>query len=337
MELVEVVRDFALDAEVPVYNEDEIDPLVFLREHVMRNRPAILKCKAERYPCLSRWSSLDAVAQRLGDTPLTVCVTPNGRADAVTVVNKTDGVRDPDGDSDDTEKMFLEPQEITMTYGDLVNILKAQFHNEDNNSNDADGNNDVYYYQKQNDCLRQECPALLQDVPESVDWFQKLLGCPPDAVNLWTGGKHTVTSCHQDFYENLMLVVRGQKHLLLMPPQCLPWLRKREYPCGRWDKQSDGTWTVRRDPDNQRVEWIDLDAAQWHGLHVRRVTLSPGDMLYLPAMWYHRVEQSSGDEGATVAVNWWHDMDFLTPNYVSHRFLEHLVPCIDTNDTCAAT
>lgn len=28
-------------------------------------------------------------------------------------------------------------------------------------------------------------------------------------------------------------------------------------------------------------------------------------VLYLPAMWYHKVAQEAGDEGLCVAVNYW--------------------------------
>jgi len=40
-----------------------------------------------------------------------------------------------------------------------------------------------------------------------------------------------------------------------------------------------------------------------------RVSLGKGDMLYLPALWYHKVSQSC-EGGICCAVNYWHDMEF---------------------------
>lgn len=36
-----------------------------------------------------------------------------------------------------------------------------------------------------------------------------------------------------------------------------------------------------------------------------RVKLEQGDMLYLPALWYHKVSQECSKEGICVAVNYW--------------------------------
>ena len=36
-------------------------------------------------------------------------------------------------------------------------------------------------------------------------------------------------------------------------------------------------------------------------------TLGEGDVLYLPALWWHAVSQRGGAEGSTTAVNWWYE------------------------------
>lgn len=54
-------------------------------------------------------------------------------------------------------------------------------------------------------------------------------------------------------------------------------------------------------------------------------------MLYLPALWYHRVSQN----GITVAVNYWHDMQF-DQKYVYYRFLQSLAAKTTTAAASAA-
>jgi len=40
------------------------------------------------------------------------------------------------------------------------------------------------------------------------------------------------------------------------------------------------------------------------------VTLKPGDLLYLPSLYYHHVSQKGDHEGKCIAVNYWYDMEF---------------------------
>lgn len=46
-----------------------------------------------------------------------------------------------------------------------------------------------------------------------------------------------------------------------------------------------------------------------------RVSLSEGDLLYLPAGWFHKVRQTCGVEGICVAANYWYVLfvSFLLP------------------------
>lgn len=58
-----------------------------------------------------------------------------------------------------------------------------------------------------------------------------------------------------------------------------------------------------------------------------KVTLHRGDVLYLPALWFHKVEQEVGpglsDSGQhlAIAVNYWYDQDYTAPLWT----FQHLV------------
>eukprot|EP00741_Cyanophora_paradoxa_P002534 tig00000076_g2458.t1 len=191
-----------------------------------------------------------------------------------------------------------------------------------------------------------EYRALLGDVAPDVPFATEALGRPPDAVNFWMGGSATKvracrgergrsrprprlgTSLHKDNYENFYVVVAGRKHFTLYPPQAHPFLYEREYESAAWRPRVEGGFKgfelVPCDPP-QRVPWIAFDpslpaeeraarfplAAHARGL---RVALAPGEMLFLPAMWYHEVGQTADAAGRVVAVNFWYDMAF------DHRF-----------------
>mmetsp|Transcript_1494 Transcript_1494/g.3195 ORF Transcript_1494/g.3195 Transcript_1494/m.3195 type:complete len:481 (+) Transcript_1494:89-1531(+) len=80
----------------------------------------------------------------------------------------------------------------------------------------------------------------------------------------------------------------------------------------------------------RRVRWIEPDIEQLPGAadryprlnmaHPIRVRVSQGEMLYLPALWYHRVTQSC----ETVGLNYWYDMRFNSPSWCYFNFLQHI-------------
>lgn len=68
--------------------------------------------------------------------------------------------------------------------------------------------------------------------------------------------------------------------------------------------------------DGSVVPWIPLNPADpdlrryplFRHASPLTVTVKPGEMLFLPSMWFHQVAQ----RGTTVAVNHWFDMKFDT-------------------------
>lgn len=98
----------------------------------------------------------------------------------------------------------------------------------------SDGGNKVAYLQQQNDCFRREYGALAADCEEHVPWATEALGCLPEAVNLWVGNHLSETSFHKDHYENLYVVISGEKRFTLLPPTDAHRMYIRKYPAAKY-------------------------------------------------------------------------------------------------------
>lgn len=62
------------------------------------------------------------------------------------------------------------------------------------------------------------------------------------------------------------------------------------------------------------------------------VTLERGDVLYLPALWYHKVSQTvSTDREAplAVAINWWYDLAYDSPTWTLARLVRKMTLAVD--------
>lgn len=142
---------------------------------------------------------------------------------------------------------------------------------------------------------------------------------------LFTSRIGSVSSLHRDYYENLYCVTHGTKEFHLFPPIAQPFLGERSVAPATYEMIKPSVteaalWQVSLEPDAPEVVWCNVDPAtnassetnaslSRLGLHGE---VTRGQVLYLPAQWYHRVTQTE----PTVAVNYWHDMSFDCKWYV---------------------
>eukprot|EP00934_Nitzschia_sp_Nitz4_P002125 Nitzschia sp. Nitz4//scaffold346_size17405//8704//9951//NITZ4_008830-RA/size17405-processed-gene-0.1-mRNA-1//1//CDS//3329548650//2125//frame0 len=331
-------------------------PLQFHRDFVSKSRPCLINVPSD----LS-WPSwtLEDVCQICGpSTPITVNVTPDGHGDAVRTVSCSSSSCSCTNTSDSTEEQcFVFPEERTMTMQEFKQALHttSTCSSDDEKSGlpgtlhwDGDTqrltsssskastlHKSVVYYSMQNDCLRQECPALLEYLQnlsiaadeETVtfsDWAQAVCGTgPPDAINLWVGNEQAHSSLHKDFYENFFYVTSGEKTFVLYPPSDVVALPlTQEYASKRFHQTAPKSWCLL--DEDIRVPWMDTTTStgrstletKW--LHPVTIHVPAGCILYLPSLWFHSVTQTC----ETVGVNWWWDLSFETPLWCLFSMLQ---------------
>jgi lysine-specific demethylase 8 len=102
-----------------------------------------------------------------------------------------------------------------------------------------------------------------------------------DEIRLWIGGKGQKSTIHNDSNHGFNAQVYGRKSFVLFPPDQHPYLYTVRI--------SDDTWV-------SQVEWENPDLAK-HPLFPSaegfEVTLDVGDMLYIPAFWWHSAKADS--------------------------------------------
>ncbi|GAB9475525.1 putative phospholipase [Globisporangium polare] len=87
------------------------------------------------------------------------------------------------------------------------------------------------------------------------------------------------------------------------------------------------SWRIVPSPETGDTPWIpvdplDIDTSKYPlAKHLKplQCVVNAGEMLYLPAMWYHRATQLC----QTISVNYWHDMEFDC-RYVYYNFVHDI-------------
>lgn len=140
------------------------------------------------------------------------------------------------------------------------------------------------------------------DIDQLGDWaiheiepFRELLTLNPShsSINAWIGQPHVIAHCHYDGYHNFYAQLYGTKRFLLLKPNNWPGLYP--YPFLH--------------PSHAQAQVNVSDERDWQNFPlVERVEayeaiLEPGDLLYIPPLWFHEVESLD----VSISVNVWTD------------------------------
>ncbi|KAG0287618.1 JmjC domain-containing protein 7 [Linnemannia gamsii] len=320
------------------------------------------KEKAWAWPAFTKWTN-DYLVKTLGSKEITVACTPNGWADAV-VDDKYFAMP---CEKKMTFEQFLDGMPIRTRQRKAQASGHASQSDEDalrngvqdlglnageGHESAADPYQEVRYIQLQNGNLMTEYEELLDDVPAQIPFISEALGKDPDAVNFWYGDERSTTSLHKDHYENMYAVITGRKIFTLIPPTEQFCLHEKQYIAATYVDTTDSAASSLSAPATPRyklepmdpvvhTKWIALNPShepeeeifekypRYQMCQPFKVVVNPGEMLYLPAMWYHQVEQEPDHEGKCIAVNWWYDMGFEGDRFSNAAFMTNLLKLVD--------
>ena len=140
------------------------------------------------------------------------------------------------------------------------------------------------------------------DIDRLGDWaiddiqpFTELLALNPQrsSVNVWMGQPHVIAHCHYDGYHNFFAQLYGSKKFTLFQPDNWPGL----YPYPFLHPSHAQTQV-------NLSNTLDIDSFPLaESVRALEVVLQPGDLLYMPPLWFHLVESMD----VSISVNVWTD------------------------------
>ncbi len=243
-----------------------IDPERFHEDYVRRGVPVIITGVASTWQACGKWTP-EYFAREFGDTPVQVEVQRS---------------RDP-------RKHWNEKEVLDTTLAKYVELLPSE--------------SPKYYLNFAS--VMERLPALHADVG-SLDAYQRHHRPYPAAVRrklklspiFWFGPAGAFTTLHRDPSDNLLVQLFGRKRLSIFAPEDTPYLYAPWHDNCTANRCIGGYSPI--DVDNPDLGRFPLFS------RARRldVTLSPGEMLFLPVHWWHFV--TSIDVSISVSYWWFH-------------------------------
>jgi lysine-specific demethylase 8 len=147
--------------------------------------------------------------------------------------------------------------------------------------------------------MKTSFPELLPDI-ETPDYIGKALFI---LTSLWIGTGGNISPLHYDSVENLLCQFRGRKRVLLFEPKQTPLL----YPFS--------AYSIRGHMSQVNIDQPDIDKfPKFEKAKCIECVLEPGEMLFIPAFWWHKVYSL---DQLNIAVSFWWNTNikqqFFTP------------------------
>ncbi|XP_072034515.1 uncharacterized protein [Amphiura filiformis] len=298
---------------VPTWN-------MFFSRYLKRSKPVVIEGAVNHWPAMHKWTT-EYLRSKYGKKEVHIKLAPNGHFEGVEKASLWE-----DYDS------FNIPQDVkvALRYPDLVVVRPATINLNFSEFLDTMTGNSTLHKEDANErvsayleysSIPQYLPELESDIEEFPFIRNKL---KRRHLNIWLSDGNTLGKLHFDPFDNLLCQIRGRKELILFEPHDNTKLYEAHIPEAllgfstktrefRRKTLMDSTSMVMapvdiQDPDFKRFPKF----AETRPLNC---TINEGDMLFMPAFWWHEVQSHPNiEEHRNVAVNFWYE-PFLTKEF----------------------
>ena len=245
-------------AKIP--RRDKLSADVFKRDFAYNQRPVVLSGLVDDWPALSKWNA-DYLEAAVGAD--TLIEAQKGRSKLKSF------------------ELQKEKFRSKIPFSELADVLRSDV-----------ATNDVYVTANNGSANREAFDPLWTDFSDIDGYTQKQ---DDNDGFLWIGPKGTITPFHHDLTNNLLVQVKGRKHVHMIPNWEEPRMRTRQ--------KIFTDWTLD-----------DILKAGENGPHMLETVIGPGDALFIPVGWWHHIVAL--DESYSVLFT-----NFTWPNDFTNAYL----------------
>ncbi|KAJ3696117.1 hypothetical protein LUZ60_001494 [Juncus effusus] len=274
-----------------------------------KNRPAVFRGGVKSWKAISEWNpfdgGLDYLLERVG-------------SDAVVEAMMSNHAQVFYGDLRSHERVAIQFSSFIASCKSWLEQLDSKVENlkERSNSDEIclDAPDKLYLaqvpiYNSEKDLQEEKC--VLQTLRQDIDTPSILGKRCISSINFWMNRAKSRSSIHYDPHHNMLCIVSGHKEVTLWAPSASRFL----YPMPVYGEASNHSAVNIENPTKEMKDYSD------------KVTLNPGDILFIPEGWYHQVDS----EDLTIGVNFWWESKItfdMLPHmdaYYLRRILNRLV------------
>lgn len=137
-----------------------------------------------------------------------------------------------------------------------------------------------------------EIPIYCKNQPFNQDYL----------INLWMGSSGTTTSLHYDLDDNLLTQIRGKKRVILLDPKQTKFI----YPF----PANSTTYHFSQVPNIDKPDLRQFPKCEQAKSY--EIILEAGEMLFIPAFWWHQVYTIDSPQFPIISVNFWWKPPLMT-------------------------